>query len=97
MGYDSHEDITFEVAKHSIETRSSVPVDIFPLKRKDLQVSCFDEKEEKCFVSHLYQPKQGLKFEYFEYISRSIVAFTGGHKILSRLQSSRTVDSLCHI
>ena len=38
MGYDSHEDITFEVAKHSIETRSSVPVDIFPLKRKDLQV-----------------------------------------------------------
>ena len=29
MGYDSHEDITFEVAKHSIETRSSVPVDIF--------------------------------------------------------------------
>ena len=39
MGYDSHEDITFEVAKHSIETRSSVPVDIFPLKRKDLQVS----------------------------------------------------------
>ena len=38
MGYDSHEDITFEVAKHSIESRSSVPVDIFPLKRKDLQV-----------------------------------------------------------
>ena len=38
MGYDSHEDITFEVANHSIETRSSVPVDIFPLKRKDLQV-----------------------------------------------------------
>ena len=39
MGYDSHEDITFEVAKHSIEKRSSVPVDIFPLKRKDLKVS----------------------------------------------------------
>ncbi len=38
MGYDSHEDITFEVAKYSIESRSSVPVDIVPLKRKELQV-----------------------------------------------------------
>lgn len=38
MGYDSHEDITFEVAKYSIESRSSVPVDIIPLKRKELQV-----------------------------------------------------------
>ena len=38
MGYDSHEDITFEVAKFSIEQRASVPVEVIPLKRAELQV-----------------------------------------------------------
>ena len=37
MGYDSHEDITFEVAKFSMEQRASVPVDVQPLKRKEFQ------------------------------------------------------------
>ena len=38
MGYDSHEDITFEVAKFSLEQRASVPVEVIPLKRAELQV-----------------------------------------------------------
>ena len=37
MGYDSHEDITFEVAKFSMEQRASVPVDVQPLKRTEFQ------------------------------------------------------------
>jgi len=37
IGYDSHEDITFEVAKFSMLKNASVPIDVIPLKRAELQ------------------------------------------------------------
>ena len=39
IGYDSREDIAYQVAKHSIEMTSSIPIDIVPLKLKDLRKS----------------------------------------------------------
>lgn len=37
IGWDSREDIAYQVAKHSIEKYASVPVDIVPLKQKKLR------------------------------------------------------------
>lgn len=37
IGWDSREDIAYQVAKHSIETHATVPVEIIPLKQKNLK------------------------------------------------------------
>ena len=37
FGYDTHEDIAFQVAKYSLEVNSTIPVHVIPLKRKELQ------------------------------------------------------------
>jgi lipopolysaccharide biosynthesis glycosyltransferase len=37
IGWDSREDIAYQVAKHSIEKHSSVPVEIIPIKQKLLR------------------------------------------------------------
>ena len=37
IGWDSREDIAYQVAKHSIEELASVPVEIIPLKQKQLR------------------------------------------------------------
>ena len=39
IGYDSREDIAYQVAKHSIEMTSSIPIDIVPLKLRSLRKS----------------------------------------------------------
>lgn len=39
IGWDSREDIAYQVARHSIIKHSSVPVEIIPLKQKDLRKS----------------------------------------------------------
>ena len=93
MGYDSHEDITFEVAKHSIETRSSVPVDIFPLKRKDLQVRTLRRLRRER-AQEVQSSKRELFFRFPS--TRSTEGSTGETKIQSRPPSSPTVDSSCH-
>ena len=37
IGWDSREDIAYQVAKSSIEKNASVPVDVVPIKQKDLR------------------------------------------------------------
>ncbi|XP_008231578.1 PREDICTED: protein CDI-like [Prunus mume] len=37
VGYDQREDIAYEVCRHSILKRSSIPVEIIPLKQSDLR------------------------------------------------------------
>jgi len=37
VGYDPSEDIAFEVCRHSILKRSSIPVEIIPIKQSDLR------------------------------------------------------------
>ena len=37
VGWDSREDIAYQVAKQTIIEKSSIPVDIQPLKQKDLR------------------------------------------------------------
>ncbi|XP_028803150.1 protein CDI [Neltuma alba] len=37
VGYDPREDIAFEVCRHSILKRSSIPVEIIPIKQSDLR------------------------------------------------------------
>ena len=36
IGWDQREPIAYDVAKHSIEKRASVPVDVQPIKLQDL-------------------------------------------------------------
>lgn len=37
IGYDSREDIAYQVARHSILTRASVPIEVIPIKQSDLR------------------------------------------------------------
>ena len=37
VGYDSREDIAYEVCRHSVYRRSTLPVEIYPLKHKELR------------------------------------------------------------
>lgn len=39
VGYDPSEDLAFEVCRHSILKRSSIPVEIIPIKQSDLRKS----------------------------------------------------------
>jgi lipopolysaccharide biosynthesis glycosyltransferase len=56
MGYDSHEDITFEVAKYSLLKYASVPVEVIPLKRPELQA--------RGIYTRTQDPKQSTEFTY---------------------------------
>jgi len=37
VGYDSREDIAYQVCRHSIYRRSTLPIEIYPLKHKELR------------------------------------------------------------
>jgi len=56
FGYDSHEDVTFEVAKYSVEKHSSVPIEVIPLKRPELQ--------KRGIYTRTQDPKQSTEFTY---------------------------------
>ena len=56
FGYDSHEDIAFQVAKYSLERNSSVPVHVIPLKR--------DELRAQGVYTRSQDPKQSTEFTY---------------------------------
>ena len=45
IGWDSREDIAYQVAKHSIESLASVPVEIIPLKQHELRANEFYWRE----------------------------------------------------
>ena len=56
LGYDSHEDIAFQVAKFSLEKHASVPVDVQPLKREELRARGLYRRAQ--------DPKQSTEFTY---------------------------------
>jgi len=51
IGWDSREDIAFQVAKTSIEKLSSVPVEVIPIKQKDLRKQGFYTREKDVLAS----------------------------------------------
>lgn len=68
VGYDSHEDIAFQIAKFSLERNSSVPVKVIPLKR--------DELRAQGLYTRSQDPKQSTEFTY----SRFFVPYLNGYK-----------------
>mmetsp|Transcript_26003 Transcript_26003/g.41771 ORF Transcript_26003/g.41771 Transcript_26003/m.41771 type:complete len:293 (+) Transcript_26003:100-978(+) len=68
LGYDSHEDVTFEVAKYSMEKYSSVPIQVIPLKRKELR--------KQGVYKRAQDPKQSTEFTY----CRFFVPFLNNYK-----------------
>lgn len=51
VGYDPREDLAFEVCRHSILKRSSIPVEIIPIKQSDLRKSGLYWRERGQFES----------------------------------------------
>lgn len=51
IGWDSREDIAYQVARHSILEHASVPVDIVPLKQKNLKRDYFYWRDEDKLAS----------------------------------------------
>mmetsp|Transcript_40790 Transcript_40790/g.96996 ORF Transcript_40790/g.96996 Transcript_40790/m.96996 type:complete len:307 (+) Transcript_40790:278-1198(+) len=69
IGYDSHEEIAFEVFRHSILKRSSIPVEIIPLKRAEMQKRGVFWREE--------DPKQSTEFTYLRFLVPYLAGYTG--------------------
>lgn len=69
MGYDSHEDITFEVAKFSMLRRASVPVSVIPLKRAELQA--------QGVYTRTQDPKQTTEFTYCRFFVPYLQRYNG--------------------
>lgn len=59
IGYDSREDIAFQVASFSLKKHSSVPLDVAPLKLKDFQ--------ERGIYTRSHDPKQSTEFTYLRF------------------------------
>jgi len=68
MGYDSHEDIAFQVASFSLSRRTKIPHTIIPLKQKELR--------EKGIYKRAKDPKQSTEFTYL----RFLVPYLAGYK-----------------
>ncbi|XP_057450212.1 protein CDI [Lotus japonicus] len=51
VGYDPREDIAFQVCRHSILKRSTVPVEIIPIKQSDLRKTGLYWREKNQFES----------------------------------------------
>ncbi|KAL5167870.1 Protein CDI [Glycine soja] len=51
VGYDPREDLAYEVCRHSILKRSSIPVEIIPIKQSDLRKSGLYWRERGQFES----------------------------------------------
>lgn len=60
FGYDSREDIAFQVARYSMKKHSTVPLDIIPLKRSELQ--------ERGIYTRSQDPKQSTEFTYLRFL-----------------------------
>lgn len=69
VGYDSHEDIAFQVAKYSMRKHSSVPLDIFPLDRRALQ--------QRGIYRRQLDPKQSTEFTYCRFFVPYLNNYTG--------------------
>lgn len=69
MGYDSHEDIAFEVAKYSLMRRSSIPVEVIPLKRREFV--------KRGIYTRSQDPKQSTEFTYLRFLVPYLNNYTG--------------------
>ena len=69
LGYDSHEDIAFQVAKFSLEKHASVPVDVQPLKREELRARGLYRRAQ--------DPKQSTEFTYCRFFVPHLAGYRG--------------------
>jgi len=69
VGYDSHEEVAWEVFRHSILKRSSVPVEVIPLKREELQKRGVYWREQ--------DPKQSTEFTYLRFLVPYLAGYSG--------------------
>jgi lipopolysaccharide biosynthesis glycosyltransferase len=69
IGWDSREDIAYQVAKHSIETHATVPVDIVALKQKDLK--------KQLFYWRSADPLSSTEFTFTRFLIPELTKFDG--------------------
>ena len=69
IGWDSREDIAYQIAKHSIETHATVPVKIVPLKQKDLK--------KQAFYSRPTDPLSSTEFTFTRFLIPELTQFDG--------------------
>lgn len=69
MGFDSHEEIAFQVASHSLSKRTKVPHVIHPLKQKEMR--------EKGLYYRQRDPKQSTEFTYLRFLVPHLAGYKG--------------------
>jgi len=69
MGYDTHEDIAFQVASYSLSRRTKLPHVIYPLKQKELR--------DKGLYTRERDPKQSTEFTYLRFLVPHLSGYKG--------------------
>eukprot|EP01101_Sappina_pedata_P005632 TRINITY_DN261_c1_g1_i1.p1 TRINITY_DN261_c1_g1~~TRINITY_DN261_c1_g1_i1.p1 ORF type:complete len:285 (-),score=138.65 TRINITY_DN261_c1_g1_i1:79-933(-) len=69
MGFDSHEEIAFQVASHSLSKRTKVPHVIYPLKQKEMR--------DKGLYYRQRDPKQSTEFTYLRFLVPQLAGYKG--------------------
>ena len=69
VGYDSREEIAFEVLSHSLRKHSSIALDVIPLKRHELQKRGVFWKE--------HDPLQSTEFTYLRFLVPYLANYRG--------------------
>jgi hypothetical protein len=69
IGYDSHEEIVFEVCKYSMRKNSSIPLDITQLNQKTFR--------ERGIYWRTKDPKQSTEFTYLRFFPPFLMNYTG--------------------
>ena len=69
IGWDSREDIAYQVARHSLARHASIPVDIIPIKLPDLVARGLYTRE--------IDPLASTEFTYSRFLVPALAGFTG--------------------
>ncbi|XP_026406322.1 protein CDI-like [Papaver somniferum] len=69
VGYDPREDLAYEVCKHSILKRASIPVEVIPIKQSDLRTSGLYWRERG--------PTESTEFSFSRFLTPYLANYEG--------------------
>ncbi|KAI4331226.1 hypothetical protein MLD38_029431 [Melastoma candidum] len=69
VGYDSHEDIAYQVCRYSLLKRSSIPVEVIPIKQSELR--------EKKLYWRVRENVESTEFSFTRFLTPYLVNYEG--------------------
>ncbi|KAI5071410.1 hypothetical protein GOP47_0013661 [Adiantum capillus-veneris] len=69
VGYDSREDVAFEVCRHSLLKHATFPIDVIPIKQAELRRSSIYTRDK--------DPTESTEFSFTRFLTPYLAAFDG--------------------